>query len=94
MHSDGPYGENLFWGSDIGFTVADAMEAWVEEREWYDYGRNLCLDGEECGHYTQAVEWAETVRIGCGSVVCRGARGVFMVCSYWPAGNVIGERPY
>lgn len=23
MHSDGPYGENLFWGSDAEFTIAN-----------------------------------------------------------------------
>lgn len=55
MHSEGPYGEKLFGSIGADFTAGDAVGDWVAEREYYDYNNNSCLDGEECGHYTQVV---------------------------------------
>ncbi|KAJ6731605.1 CYSTEINE-RICH SECRETORY PROTEIN ALLERGEN V5/TPX-1-RELATED PROTEIN-RELATED [Salix purpurea] len=92
-HSNGPYGENIFWGSGGGWTPAQAAAAWVSERKWYSYRSNSCARDEECGHYTQIV-WRETKRIGCARVDCFGGRGVFMTCNYDPPGNYIGEKPY
>ncbi|XP_027070148.1 pathogenesis-related protein PR-1 [Coffea arabica] len=92
-HSDGPYGENIFWGSGTGWSPAQAAAAWVVEKKWYNYWSNSCALGQECGHYTQIV-WRQTTRIGCARVTCFGGRGVFMTCNYNPPGNYIGERPY
>ncbi|KAI3524235.1 hypothetical protein L1887_02887 [Cichorium endivia] len=92
-HSNGPYGENIFWGSGDGWTPAQASLAWVAEQRWYSYGSNSCGGGRECGHYTQIV-WKTTKRIGCARVTCFGGRGVFMTCNYFPPGNYIGEKPY
>lgn len=93
QHSNGPYGENIFWGSGNGWTAAQAAAGWVSERRGYNYWSNSCAYGQECGHYTQIV-WRGTSRIGCARVVCYGGRGVFMICNYDPPGNYIGERPY
>ncbi|KAG5559637.1 hypothetical protein RHGRI_009234 [Rhododendron griersonianum] len=92
-HSEGPYGENIFWGSGNGWTPVQAANAWVSERPWYNYGSNSCAGGQECGHYTQIV-WRTTTRIGCARVVCFDGKGVFMTCNYDPPGNYIGQRPY
>ncbi|CAL8990728.1 PREDICTED: pathogenesis-related protein PR-1-like [Prunus mume] len=92
-HSNGPYGENIFWGSGTGWTPAQAVTAWASESRWYNYWSNSCARGQECGHYTQIV-WRSTRRVGCARVTCLGGRGVFMVCNYDPPGNYIGERPY
>ncbi|VVA37176.1 PREDICTED: pathogenesis-related [Prunus dulcis] len=92
-HSNGPYGENIFWGSGTGWTPAQAVAAWALESRWYNYWSNSCARGQECGHYTQIV-WRSTRRVGCARVTCLGGRGVFMVCNYDPPGNYIGERPY
>ncbi|KAJ0724417.1 putative CAP domain-containing protein [Helianthus annuus] len=92
-HSNGPFGENIFWGSGYGWTPAQAAMAWVGEQRWYRYGSNSCSGGRECGHYTQIV-WRKTKRIGCARVTCFGGRGVFMTCNYFPPGNYIGEKPY
>lgn len=92
-HSNGPYGENIFWGSGDMWNPAQAAAAWVGERRWYTYGSNSCNGGQECGHYTQIV-WKTTTRIGCAMVTCFQGRGVFMTCNYDPPGNYIGEKPY
>lgn len=92
-HSNGPYGENIFWGSGNGWTPEEAVTAWVSERKWYNYWSNSCSRGQQCGHYTQIV-WSSTRRVGCARVTCAGGKGVFMTCNYDPPGNYIGERPY
>ncbi|KAI5675471.1 hypothetical protein M9H77_06421 [Catharanthus roseus] len=92
-HSNGPFGENIFWGSGNGWTPAQAVMAWVSERKWYNYWSNSCAWGQECGHYTQIV-WKGTMRVGCARVNCFGGKGVFMICNYDPPGNWIGEKPY
>ncbi|PKU60290.1 pathogenesis-related protein PR-1-like [Dendrobium catenatum] len=93
VHSGGPYGENIFWGSGSGWSPAQAVAAWGGEGRWYSIKANTCVVGRECGHYTQIV-WRSTRRIGCATVNCVGGRGQFMVCEYDPPGNYIGERPY
>ncbi|KAI4379819.1 hypothetical protein MLD38_006065 [Melastoma candidum] len=93
QHSDGPYGENIFWGSGTGWDPSQAATAWVSERKWYDHRRNACASGQMCGHYTQIV-WRSTTRVGCAVAVCVDGVGTFMACEYDPPGNYIGERPY
>lgn len=93
QHSNGPYGENIFWGSGNRWTPAQAVATWIGERRKYNYWSNSCAYGRECGHYTQIV-WRGTTRIGCSRVVCAKGMGVFMICNYDPPGNYVGERPY
>ncbi|KAG0568949.1 hypothetical protein KC19_6G054200 [Ceratodon purpureus] len=90
-HSGGPYGENIFWSSGSS-TPADAVRAWVDEKQFYNYGSNSCAAGRVCGHYTQVV-WRNSQFVGCGSANCPGG-GTFVVCSYNPPGNFNGQRPY
>lgn len=92
IHSDGPYGENIFWGSGASFTAVDAVEDWVAEKQFYDYRSNACADGEQCGHYTQVV-WRDSVHVGCARAVCDNA-DIFITCNYDPPGNFEGEWPY
>ncbi|KAM0256022.1 hypothetical protein ACHAQJ_005219 [Trichoderma viride] len=83
-HSGGPYGENLA----IGYANATAsVEAWGNEEEEYNF--NDPGFSEETGHFTQLV-WKTTTTVGCGRKLC-GTRGWFVVCEYWPRGNVGGE---
>ncbi|KAL6532818.1 hypothetical protein OROGR_013778 [Orobanche gracilis] len=93
QHSDGPYGENIFWGSGVDWTPDQASSDWVAEKKDYHYWSNSCAYRKECGHYTQIV-WRDTMRIGCARVVCDGDMGVFMTCNYDPPGNYVGEKPY
>ncbi|KAB5566756.1 CAP domain-containing protein [Coniochaeta sp. 2T2.1] len=83
-HSGGPYGENLA----IGYPdVVGSIDAWGGERREYDYDR-ADFD-EKTGHFTQLV-WKNTTTVGCGRVDCGEGKGWYLVCEYWPRGNVIG----
>ncbi|GJN24434.1 hypothetical protein PR202_gb12172 [Eleusine coracana subsp. coracana] len=94
MHSPSgrPYGENLFGGTGSSWSARDAVKSWVDEKQYYNYGSNSCAEGKECGHYTQVV-WRNTKTIGCARNICNNG-GIFIICSYNPPGNFIGERPY
>uniref|UniRef100_A0A0E0NLW2 SCP domain-containing protein n=1 Tax=Oryza rufipogon TaxID=4529 RepID=A0A0E0NLW2_ORYRU len=92
VHSSGPYGENLFWGSGTGWSPAQAVGAWLAEQPRYNYWSNSCYGGM-CGHYTQ-IMWRATRRVGCAMVACYNGRGTFITCNYDPPGNYVGMRPY
>lgn len=96
------YGENLFWASPRRWSsgkveiqdikAEDVVTAWADEVHDYDYANNQCAIGKICGHYTQIV-WRNTTAVGCGMKVCSDYSQIW-VCSYDPAGNYIGQKPY
>ena len=96
-HSGGPYGENLYWywnSNRVRATPSQAVGSWVSERQYYNYKANACAGGHECGHYTQ-VTWAKTRRVGCVARACTSnPLATYVICSYYPPGNYIGQRPY
>lgn len=94
QHSHGAYGENLARGYT---NVTAAVEAWGDERKDYDFSTsNPTGFTEPTGHFTQLV-WLSTQSTGCGWTDCDGQNGldgVFLVCEYWPPGNLIGQDNY
>lgn len=92
IHSNGPYGENLAWGSP-DLTGINAVKLWVNEKQYYKYDTNSCVSGKVCGHYTQVV-WKNSARLGCAKVKCINNGGAFIICNYDPRGNIIGQKPY
>ncbi|GMH17821.1 hypothetical protein Nepgr_019662 [Nepenthes gracilis] len=92
LHSNGPYGENIFWGAGDGWTPRQAVAGWLSERRFYDYSSNTCR-AVDCGHYTQII-WRATMRVGCAKVTCFAGAGTLFICDYDPPGNFSGERPY
>lgn len=41
QHSDSPFGENIFWGSGNSWTPLQAVAAWIDEKKWFDYAKNI-----------------------------------------------------
>ncbi len=93
VHHQGelPFGENLYISS-APVSINSAIQAWADEEKSYDYKSNKCESSKECGHFTQMV-WKGTTDVGCGSSRCSNNSQIH-VCSYFPAGNIIGARPY
>lgn len=91
VHSNGAYGENLAWGTP-DLTDTNAVNLWIDQKQFYNYTTNSCASGKVCGQYTQVV-WKDSIRIGCAKVKCKTG-GAFIICNYDPRGNVIGRRPY
>lgn len=82
----GPYGENLA-ASYPNTTLA--IDAWASEESHYNYAKKKFT--ERNGHFTQLV-WQSTTDVGCANIACDSdINGDFLVCEYWPRGNVQGE---
>ncbi len=90
-HRGGPYGENLYDITGGTATPRHVVSAWTNEIRDYDVQANSCSGDSDCGHYTQIV-WSTTRAVGC-ALAAASSRQVW-VCEYYPAGNVIGYRPY
>ena len=83
-HSGGPYGENLAEGYP---NATASVEAWGNEEADYDFGHPEF--SEKTGHFTQLV-WKNTTAVGCDRRLCAES-GWYLVCEYWPRGNVVGQ---
>lgn len=92
IHSYGPYGENIFWGGRDHWTPKEAVEYWMEEKEYYNPSTNECAPQQMCGHYTQVI-WKNTARVGCSRTRCSNG-GLLIFCEYDPPGNYVNENPF
>ena len=85
-------GENLWMGSRGAFTVENMVDGWVSERQMFAPGffPTVSRSGNwtDVGHYTQVI-WPTTQRVGCA--VASNASAEYLVCRYWPAGNIEGR---
>ncbi len=87
------YGENIFSGLPYDYySVLSASEAWLEEKSIYIYQPLSYSNFHKTGHYSQMI-WNTTKQIGVG--VAKGTDGsIIVVANYYPAGNIIGLKPY
>lgn len=83
--------ENLWMGTRGAFTVEAMVGGWVSEKRLFRAGvfPHVSRNGNwhDIGHYTQMI-WPSTQRVGCA--LATSASAEYLVCRYWPAGNVIG----
>lgn len=88
-------GENLWMGTAGNWPVETMVGMFIDERKNYRHEPlpNISRTGDwkDVGHYTQVV-WRNTQEVGCAVVTARG--NDVLVCRYWPAGNVWGQRAY
>jgi len=91
------YGENLFaFSLNRKPDLNDIIQKWYDEKQYYTYETQECVDGHMCGHYTQIV-WKESKFLGCASAQYKKGRfkgGYVTVCKYYPYGNIIGQDPF
>ncbi|XP_069907573.1 GLIPR1-like protein 1 isoform X5 [Oryctolagus cuniculus] len=87
-------GENIWLGALKIFSPRDAIVAWYNETEFYNYDTLSCT--KVCGHYTQVV-WASSYKVGCAIKICPNlgeASASIFVCNYAPSGNFRNQHPY
>ncbi|WP_421991386.1 CAP domain-containing protein [Qipengyuania sp.] len=88
-------GENLWMGTAGHWSVETMVGMFIAEKQYYRHAHfpNISKTGNwaDVGHYTQIV-WRETKEVGCAVVTARG--NDVLVCRYWPAGNVWGQKAY
>ena len=99
--SHGANNENIALGpvfpADLGRTSpAEYAQMWADEKVKYDAGQR---SGLGIGHYT-AMVWKTTREVGCGFVagavpdeLGHGGGTDFLVCRYYPPGNVGSQAP-
>jgi len=86
-------GENLWMGTADYFSQQAMVEMWLAEKRVTKSGTfpDVSTTGNwsEVGHYTQII-WPTTQKLGCA--LGRNQKDEFLVCRYWPAGNIIGTK--
>lgn len=93
MHSDGSYGENIYWTSGKA-SEEDVVDYWAKEMEYFN-DENPIFEKDKLnkyGHYTQII-WRDTKFMGAGKAICSNGNQIW-VCVYDPAGNIIDEPVY
>ncbi len=86
-------GENMWMGT-VGFYDGAAMVgSWIDEAKDFEAGTfpKVSKTGNwtDIGHYTQLI-WPATKAVGCA--LAGNPRDEYMVCRYYPAGNILGEK--
>ncbi|MCI4590215.1 CAP domain-containing protein [Sphingobium sp. BYY-5] len=90
-----PSGENLWMGTR-GLYDYDVMAgAFLDEKRLMRRGGrlpNISTTGrwQDVAHYTQMI-WRSTQKLGCA--LAAGASSDYLVCRYFPAGNIFGQGP-
>lgn len=86
-------GENLWMGTRSAYAYADMTGSWIDEGADYRDGAfpyvSRTGSWHDVGHFTQMI-WGGTRAVGCGLAANRDYE--YLVCRYFPAGNVMGER--
>lgn len=88
-------GENLFTGTRGAYRYDEMVRLWVDEQR--DFVNRPVPGASRSGnwgavaHYVQIV-WRDTRRVGCATA--SGTSDDYLVCRYFPAGNVVGRTAF
>lgn len=86
-------GENLWRGPRDRWSPWEMVGFFVGEQRHFRAGNfpDVSRTGRwaDVGHYTQVI-WPQTREVGCA--IARTASDEVLVCRYWPAGNIWGQR--
>ncbi|KKW94115.1 Fis family transcriptional regulator [Sphingobium chungbukense] len=90
-----PSGENLWMGSRGLYDYEVMVGSFLDEKRYFRRNGtlpDLSTTGrwEDVGHYTQII-WRGTRKVGCA--LAEGQSYDYLVCRYFPAGNVFGRNP-
>ncbi|MEZ5708662.1 MAG: CAP domain-containing protein [Blastomonas sp.] len=88
-------GENLWMGTRTAFTYDEMVGGWIDEQRFFRRGifpQDSSSTGrwQDVAHYTQLI-WPTSTRIGCA--IAANDKDEFLVCRYFPAGNIAGRDP-
>ena len=85
-------GENLWMGTHEAYQLEKMANGWAKEKRIFRRGRfpHVSTSGNwaDVAHYTQMI-WRSSKRVGCA--LAEGNKWDFLVCRYFPAGNVVGQ---
>ena len=88
-------GENLWMGTRSAYSYSEMLASWSEEGADFKQGSfpQVSKTGSwhDVGHYTHMM-WGGSRRVGCA--VASNTNDDFLVCRYFPAGNVYGADPF
>jgi len=86
-------GENLWRGPKGYWSAREKVGFFIAEKRHFRPGRfpEVSRTGHwpDVGHYTQVI-WPATREVGCA--LAPAATEEVLVCRYWPAGNIRGQR--
>ena len=93
LEERGDTGENLWMGTAGYYTPQQMISHFIDEKQHFKTGRfpDVSTTGNwgDVGHYTQVI-WPATKEVGCATAL--GGNYDYLVCRYYPAGNVMGRR--
>lgn len=86
-------GENLSAEANPTSPIAQMLQGWIDEKQFWNNSAKTCATGKVCGHYT-AMVWKTTTSVGCGIIRNGSVMGdewkgqsTYLVCNYYPGGN-------
>ncbi|KAF7086374.1 hypothetical protein CFC21_089666 [Triticum aestivum] len=90
-----PGGVNVFRGfgeAGKAWQPSDAVAAWAEQANYFDFASGGCASGKLCAQFKQVMSKGNT-DVGCATVKCTDGT-TLMTCHYSPLGNIFGEKPF
>ncbi|XP_040077195.1 Golgi-associated plant pathogenesis-related protein 1-like [Ixodes scapularis] len=85
-------GENIYWKTRTAPNFVpsekEVTSLWFDEI--YKYNYHDPRFSPETSHFTQMV-WKATTLVGCGYARSQYSRTTYVVCNYWPQGNIQGK---